>query len=259
MPKHSAQTGRAQQRTYDQPQRPDRGSRAQRMVGVLLFVSLALSVIYAAVQFYRAPWSIPEHAPHEKVKSDYLLMLTQCILGLVVMALPSMVNRRWSVPIPRRIYIIYYIFLYCAIFLGEVFDFYYILPHWDIILHGFSGMMLSALGFILVDLLNRNAEVRVSLSPFFESMFAFCFALALGAIWEIYEFSFDALLGLNMQKALLEDGTALIGREALADTMEDLIVDAVAALAVAIAGYRINRQKKTGRRSGEACATEGRA
>ncbi|MGN1021723.1 MAG: hypothetical protein ACI4O7_15270 [Aristaeellaceae bacterium] len=246
MPRHSRPTHGNQQTTPGGAQTADRGSRAQRLAGVLLFVSLALSVIYAAIQFSQAPWSLPENAPHEKVKSDYLLMLTQCILGLVVMLLPSVVNRRWSVPISRRIYIMYYIFLYCAIFLGEVFDFYYVVPHWDIILHGFSGMMLSALGFILVDMLNRNAEVRVSLSPFFESMFAFCFALALGAIWEIYEFSFDSLLGLNMQKAMTAEGTALIGREALTDTMEDLIVDAAAALAVAVAGYRINKQKKSG-------------
>ena len=88
----------------------------------------------------------------------------------------------------------YAMFLYCAIFLGEVFDFYYVLPYWDIILRFFSGMMLSALGFILVDMLNRNAEGLVSLSPFFESMFAFCFALTLGAVGAICEFSFDAPL-----------------------------------------------------------------
>ena len=88
----------------------------------------------------------------------------------------------------------YAMFLYCAIFLGEVFDFYYVLPYWDIILRFFSGMMLSARGFILVDMLNRNAEGLVSLSPFFESMFAFCFALTLGAVGAICAFSFDALL-----------------------------------------------------------------
>ena len=258
MPRHSVHAGKQEQPAPERAHREDRGSRVQRIAGALLFVFLALSVVYAAIQLYHAPVSIPESAPHEKVKSDYLLMLTQCILGLLVMALPSVVNRRWSVPIPRRIYIMYYIFLYCAIFLGEVFDFYYVLPHWDIILHGFSGMMLSALGFILVDMLNRSADVRVSLSPFFESMFAFCFALALGAIWEIYEFSFDALLGLNMQKALTEEGVALMGREALRDTMEDIIVDAVAALAVAIAGYRVNRQKKTAESGEAAVAAEGR-
>ena len=73
----------------------------QRIVGTILFISLALSVVYAFVHFLQAPDTVPEKMPHEKVKSDYLLMLTQCILGLAVMLLPSIVNRRWSVPIPR--------------------------------------------------------------------------------------------------------------------------------------------------------------
>ncbi len=215
----------------------------QGIVGTILFISLALSVVYAFVHFLQAPDTAPEGTPHAKVKSDYLLMLTQCILGLAVMLLPSVINRRWSVPIPRKIYIAYYVFLFCAIFLGEVFDFYYVIPHWDIILHAFSGAMLSALGFIMVDLLNSNQRVSVELSPFFESVFAFCFALSLGAIWEIYEFAGDMILGLNMQKAYLANGTALVGKAALFDTMEDMIVDAFAAAIVAFAGYKANKQK----------------
>lgn len=214
----------------------------RRIIAVILFASLALSVVYSFLGYLNAPDSVPDGMPHEKVKSDYLLMLTQCALGAVVMLLPSIINKRWSIPIPRMIYILYYVFLYCAIFLGEVLSFYYLIPHWDLILHFFSGAMLSAVGFILVDLLNQSAH-SVSLSPLFESIFAFCFALALGAIWEIYEFAGDAILGLNMQKALLADGTELVGKAALADTMEDLIVDAFAALVIAIIGYKSNKKQ----------------
>ena len=214
----------------------------QRLIGVILFISLAFSVVYAFVHFLHAPATAPEGMAHTKVKSDYLLMLTQCILGMVVMLLPSVINRKWSVPIPRGIYILYYVFLYCAIFLGEVFDFYYVVPHWDVILHAFSGAMLSALGFIMVDLLNMNQKVSVSLSPFFESVFAFCFALTLGVLWEVYEYAGDALLGLNMQKTALADGTVLTGKAALADTMEDIIVDTLAAAVVAVIGFRANKR-----------------
>ena len=126
---------------------------------------------------------------------------------------------------------------YCAVFLGEVFEFYYAVPHWDTILHFFSGAMLGALGFILVDLLNREEKVRVKLSPLFVALFAFCFALATGAVWEIYEYACDALMGLNMQKYATEQGVQLVGRAALRDTMKDIIFDALAALLVAAAGY----------------------
>ena len=129
--------------------------------GRILFVSLALSVVFSVVRLIQAPSAIPEGEPFQKVKSDYMLMVLQCTLGLIVMLLPSAISRRWNLSIPNFIYVLYYVFLYCAVFLGEVFSFYYIVPHWDTILHSFSGAMLGALGFILVDLLNRAENVKV--------------------------------------------------------------------------------------------------
>lgn len=214
------------------------------IIATILFISLALSVVFALVRFLLAPGVAPAGAEHVKVKSDYLLMLTQCVLGLVVMSLPSVIARKWKLGIPNFIYILYYLFLYCAVFLGEVFEFYYIVPHWDTILHFFSGAMLGALGFILVDLLNRDEHVRVNLSPVFVSLFAFCFALAAGAVWEIYEYGCDALMGLNMQKYATEQGVALVGRTALGDTMKDIVFDALAALGVAVIGYFTDFRKK---------------
>jgi hypothetical protein len=76
------------------------------------------------------------------------------------------------------------------------------------------------------------------------AIFAFSFALAIGALWEVYEFSFDGLLGLNMQKFAFADGTLMQGRDALADTMKDLIVDALGALGTSIMGYISIKFKK---------------
>ena len=77
----------------------------------------------------------------------------------------------------------------------------------------------------------------MSLSPGFVAFFAFCFALACGAVWEIYEYLMDGLLHMNMQHFAVEDGTPLLGRAALLDTMKDLIVDALGALVIAVIGY----------------------
>ncbi len=209
----------------------------QDIIGTILFISLVLSVIYSFVRLLIAPATVPAGQEHIHIKSDYALMFLQCLLGLIVIALPSVVSRRWKLGIPNFIYVLYYIFLYCAIFLGEVLEFYYIVPHWDTILHFFSGAMLGALGFILVELLNHIDGIQYSLSPIFVALFAFCFALSCGAVWEIYEFTFDDLLGLNMQKYALESGEALVGHLALMDTMKDIIVDALAALLISVLGY----------------------
>jgi hypothetical protein len=216
------------------------------VIAFILFMTLVCSVGLALIRFILAPEEIPEGAPYEKVKSDYLLMLTQCALGLAVMALPTFCTKKLKLMVPNAMCILYYVFLYCAIFLGEIFSFYYLVPRWDLYLHAMSGAMLGALGFILVDWLNKDGRVRISLSPLFVSIFAFSFALAVGALWEIYEFAFDSILGLNMQKFRYEDGTLMIGKAALNDTMEDIIIDAIAAATVAIIGAvtNIRRNKK---------------
>ncbi len=215
----------------------------REIVSIILLISLVFSVVFSFVKFLAAP-SEPTGEEYEKVKSDYLLMLVQCSVGLVVMCLPWIVSRKFNVVVPGTICILYYIFLYCAIFLGEVLDFYYVVPHWDTMLHAFSGAMLGALGFVLVDFLNKDSHVKVSLTPFFISLFAFSFALSIGALWEVYEFSFDSFLGLNMQKVRTADGIELIGHDALSDTMKDLIIDAAAAFIISTLGYIINKRKQ---------------
>lgn len=172
-----------------------------------------------------------------RTRSDYVLMLIQCILGVVVLLYPKMFFKKRQITIPSNLYFLYMIFLFCAIFLGEVRNFYYVFPHWDLILHTFSGGMIAALGFSFVTLLNDEENIHLKLSPFFVGFFAFTFAITLGVIWEVYEFAADGLLGLNMQKFALEDGTQLVGRMALADTMEDLIVDGIGAFVVSMIGY----------------------
>lgn len=221
--------------------------KASEILGIILFITLALSFVYSIVRVATTPEAQPDGGVYSNNRSDYMLMVLQCLLGMVVLSLPSMVSHKWKLDIPNFIYVMYYIFLYCAIFLGEVLDFYYIIPRWDTILHFFSGAMLGALGFILVSWLNDSEVVRVSLSPAFIALFAFCFALSCGAVWEIYEYTFDGLLNLNMQKFITATGQVLAGHDALRDTMKDIIVDALAALLMSLIGYarlKLGRDRK---------------
>lgn len=216
----------------------------QKITGLFLLLTLIVSIAFAVAQIVLSPSDAAEAGDHEKLKSDYVLMLLQCALGICVMAIPSILDRRLSIRIPDYMYVLYFLFLYCAIYLGEVRSFYYLIPQWDTVLHAFSGAMLGAFGFILVSVLNRTERIRVKLSPFFVSLFAFCFALAMGALWEIYEFSMDGLFSLNMQKFALADGTLLVGRGALADTMQDLITDAVSSFGVTAVGFFTLRREE---------------
>ena len=209
----------------------------RKITGIFLLITLIASIVYTIVMIFISPSGTSNPEAHDLVKSDYTLMLIQCVLGLVVMLIPSGIERKWSISIPNYMYVLYFVFLYCAVYLGEVHSFYYVIPYWDNILHAFSGAMLGASGYAIVIILNNAKEVNLQLSPFFVAMFAFCFALTIGTIWEIYEYLVDCMFGLNMQKYMLQDGTFLAGQKALQDTMEDIMVDAVSALAVTTFGY----------------------
>lgn len=186
----------------------------------------------------------PAQNEYVRVKSDYVLMILQCTVGIIIIFLPSKMEERFRITIPNLMQILYFIFLYCAIYLGEVRNFYFRIPYWDLILHGFSAGMLGALGFVIVNFLNDSKWKNIQLSPFFVALFAFCFSITCGAIWEIYEFLADGILCTNMQKFITADGIVLIGREAVRDTMEDFIVNVLGALIITTIGYIQLKRKR---------------
>jgi len=211
----------------------------------LVFLTLLASVVYIGIRLILAPSGAGLPDLDVRVKSDYTLMLLQCIMGIIVMLLPGILQRRLKITIPSGMHVAFAIFLFCGVYLGEVHYFYFRVPHWDTMLHIFSGFALGALGLSILGVLNKSDSVPVSLSPAFIAIFAFSFAVSIGVIWEIYEFTVDSIAGLNMQKYILESGEYLSGREALFDTMKDLIVDSLGALVSSVAGY-ISIKRKDG-------------
>ena len=199
-----------------------------------VLVSFVIPILYLTVRIILMSTGNLEH---NRPMSDYILMLLECLLGVIVIHLPSFLEKKFQFEIPKTLYIMYLIFLYCAIFLGEIRNYYYNVPHWDSILHTFSSLMSGAFGFMVVDILNKEKHTAINLSPIFVSLFAFCFSVTFGSLWEIYEFSFDSLLGLNMQKYRLENGTLLVGSRALYDTMKDIILDTLGAFIASLVGF----------------------
>lgn len=150
---------------------------------------------------------------------------------LALTAVPALIFRRLEIFIPPELEFLTIAFIFAALFLGETRDYYERFWWWDIALHTTSGMLLGIFGFLLVYVLNGIPRLDLRMRPGFVAFFAFCFALSVGALWEIFEFAMDTLLGMNMQKPFLGDPSGLT------DTMWDLIVDAVGALAIALFGY----------------------
>ena len=211
------------------------------LLGIILFSFLG-SAIFVVVKLIISPNISSDLGVRSK--SDYILMLLQCLLGIVAMLIPSFISKTIKITIPSKMILCYALFLYCAIYLGEVRSFYYAVPFWDMILHAFSGMMLGALGYSLLSILNNSKRVPVNLSPAFVLIFTVCFAVTVGVLWEVYEFLMDFIFKTNMQKFATYNGTVLSGNAALQDTMKDLIVDFVGAFLVAIVGFISQKTKK---------------
>lgn len=143
----------------------------------------------------------------------------------LVMLTPLMLGKRFGVRIPPEFELLAVIFVYASLYLGEVQGYYQRFWWWDIALHGASGLLLGILGFLLVYVINEHEDLELHMKPAFTALFAFMFAVGMGALWEIFEFGMDRLFGMNMQRA------------SLVDTMSDLIVDSISALVIALLGY----------------------
>ncbi len=152
--------------------------------------------------------------------------------GIVIVTLvPLIMARRFRVYIPAEFELLAIAFVFAALFLGEVRDYYTRYWWWDIALHTFSSLLLGMIGFLLVHLLNETEKIDIHMKPGFVAFFAFLFAVGIGAAWEIFEYAMDTLFGLNMQKAMWGDPSGLT------DTMWDLIVDVLGAATISILGY----------------------
>ncbi len=145
-------------------------------------------------------------------------------LGLFSIYLPSIIEKRFKIDIAERLEIVVLLFLYSYFYLGEYLNFFYRFWWWDLFLHGTGLFLIGALSFFIVYFLNKEEKVAIKLSPIFVALFAFCFALSIGALWEIFEFFMDIYFNLNMQ------------RSGLMDTMGDLIIGSFGAFLASLFG-----------------------
>ena len=122
-----------------------------------------------------------------------------CVLALVLFLIPAFFERRFKAEIPPLFEGIIYLFIFAAEILGEINNFYVRIPGWDNGLHMLNGFLCAVIGFSLVDLLNRHSD-HVELTPFYQTVAAFCFSMTIGVIWEFIEFILDRLLWLDSQK-----------------------------------------------------------
>ncbi|WP_130870968.1 hypothetical protein [Intestinimonas massiliensis (ex Afouda et al. 2020)] len=123
-----------------------------------------------------------------------------CVLTLFLFTLPSFLERKIRIDIPNTLEIIILLFIFAAEILGEIRAYYIQFPYWDTMLHTINGFLCAAIGFSLLDILNRDERLTFSLSPVYLALVAFCFSMTIGVLWEFFECTMDQLFLLDMQK-----------------------------------------------------------
>ena len=231
--------------------------RRKRTVAVVYFTLRILVIVMMVAQFFNRDF-----------ESVFL-----CALTLVLFLLPTVFERALMIDLPNTMEIIIMLFIFAAEILGEISSFYTTFKGWDTILHTLNGFLCAAIGFALVDMLNRTEKFSLSLSPVFMSIVAFCFSMTIGVLWEFFECGMDQLMALDMQKdavvhsissvmldptgknnrVLIENIVDTIvvtadGRQislglggyldiGILDTMKDLFVNFIGAVVFSIIGY----------------------
>ena len=133
------------------------------------------------------------------LRGDYESVFISAIVFFLRL-LPSIISRKLRIELPSTLEIVLLCFIFASTILGEINKFYVRVPHWDTVLHTINGFCFAAIGFSLVDILNRHERVSLRLSPLFMAIVAFCFSMTIGILWEFYEYAGDRLFVLDMQK-----------------------------------------------------------
>lgn len=201
-----------------------------------------------------------------------------CILTLVLLMMPSLIQVNLKIELPTALEITMLIFIFAAEILGEIQAYYIRFPFWDTLLHTLNGFLAAAIGFALVDILNRSERFSIQLSPVFVAIVAFCFSMTIGVLWEFFECGMDQFFGLDMQKdtvvhsirsvmldptnsnipVRIDDITEVtVNGESLGlggyldigllDTMKDLFVNFIGAVVFSVIGYFYVRNRGKGR------------
>ena len=155
----------------------------------------------------------------------------EVVLMIIIALTPYIFEKVAHLRMPTGLRISLIAFCFCALILGDVADFYGRFAWWDLLLHGLSGILLGISAYTILNAVCKSGAT-------FSAIWIICFVLGIGSLWEMMEYVTDGLFNLNSQQFRVSGGTfdesiPLHGREALRDTMEDMLMNLAGAAIIA--------------------------
>lgn len=158
--------------------------------------------------------------PYDLYTGQYLFTVAT-VAAVILSLVPSIVQRNYSITLPFELDLLITLSIFLHIFMGEGLDFYKKFHVWDKILHVYGSSVVAMLAFVTVYTLHYTRKLRLTIPLI--GFFTVTFALAVGGLWEIGEFTVDSLFNKQTQ-------------DSLDDTMWDMIDDFIGGIIIAILG-----------------------
>lgn len=193
------------------------------MYNKLSKVTILSAIFMEAVFIYTAITSIMQ---------NNIKILNKSLLAFISIAIPfiiSYVANKKKIKLPVTFKFVSILFIFAAQYFGEIHNFYTKIWWWDLLLHSIFGFY-SVIIFVHItkNVIRKEEDVSYKRYNMVTSLFAFNFAVTLGTLWEMFEFSGDFLFNTGMIKGGLED------------TATDLLVKIAAAFLTSIFYYYKN-------------------
>lgn len=162
--------------------------------------------------------------------------LTLVIAAIICLVLPFIITyaaNKKNLMLPSTFQPITVTFILLTLYFGEFLKFYTMFWWWDLFLHGvFGGYGVIIAMHLIQGVIQKEKQVSTKRFATFSLIFAFCFSITLGTLWEIFEFLGDYFFKANMVNGGLED------------TATDLIVKIVVALITSLIYYFVKLNHK---------------
>lgn len=197
---------------------------------ILSFIVLILAIATMVALFY---------VKKEKMRVRLFFSLLQYIAMSIVLISPRLLKKFANFEVHIEVHISVTAFAFLGLVLGDGLNFYGKIGWWDSLLHFTSGIILSFIALWLLQMLILRRKY-LFMHRALLYIFVVAFSLAVGAVWELCEYTVDDIFHTNNQQYMAttrativsSDDEPLEGHDALADTMKDLALDLAGAILV---------------------------
>jgi hypothetical protein len=162
------------------------------------------------------------------LRKDWLWVVG-CSMSILISFTPTILKRDFDITLPWVLDLMMSI----AIFLhvgGVIFNLYGIIPVYDIMTHFITSIFVGFLAFVIIYILDQYSK-NLSMDVYGMAFLVVIFAMAMGVVWELFEWGIDLTFGTHEQHGLQ-------------DTMKDLLIDTLAGIAIALIGVRLVKKGK---------------